>query len=207
MNGGSRCAGRLEVHDVGFWGTVYGRKWDLDDATVVCRELGCGKAVDAPSKAHFGAGSGFVVTQDVQCNGNEATLRECKSSTWNHYAWPHSNDAGVICSADRAPRLVYGPDECSGRLEVEFGKTWETVCDLHWDMEDANVVCSQLQCGVAVSVLGGAHFEEGDGLSRSVECQGNELTLLDCSIPSTRRHCNHTNDVILICSGEHQVSE
>ncbi|XP_072123050.1 scavenger receptor cysteine-rich domain-containing protein DMBT1-like [Mobula birostris] len=98
MNGGSRCAGRLEVHYAGIWVTVYGRKWDVDDATVVCRELGCGKAVDAPCRAHFGAGSGLLVTQDSQCNGNEATLRECKSYTWNHYGLSHSNDAGVICS-------------------------------------------------------------------------------------------------------------
>ncbi|XP_072123039.1 scavenger receptor cysteine-rich domain-containing protein DMBT1-like [Mobula birostris] len=203
MNGGSRCAGRLEVHYWGIWGTVHSYTWDLQDATVVCRELGCGKAVDAPGWGHFGAGSGPVMTQKVQCNGNEATLRECKSNTWGHYAWPHSNDAGVICSDHRAPRLLSGSDECSGRLEVLFGKTWERACVPHWDMEDANVVCSQLQCGVAVSVLSGARIEEGNEHSRSVECQGNELTLSDCPVSSTWHKCNHMNDVILICSGKH----
>ncbi|XP_072123038.1 scavenger receptor cysteine-rich type 1 protein M130-like [Mobula birostris] len=103
----------------------------------------------------------------------------------------------------RAPRLLSGSDECSGRLEVLFGKTWERACVPHWDMEDANVVCSQLQCGVAVSVLSGARIEEGNEHSRSVECQGNELTLSDCPVSSTRHKCNHMNDVILICSGKH----
>ncbi|XP_062913390.1 deleted in malignant brain tumors 1 protein-like [Mobula hypostoma] len=204
MNGGSRCAGRLEVHYWGIWGTVYDNAWDHKDATVVCRELGCGKAVDAPGGAHFGAGSGPVWTYNVQCNGNEATLRECKSSTWGHRALSHSNDAGVICSGHRVPRLASGHEECSGRLEMQFGKTWKTVCDLLWDMEDANVVCHQLQCGVAVSMLGGAHFGAGTGTIQDgvLNCWGNESNVLECPFSSRNHGCNHTNDVSLICSGK-----
>lgn len=97
VNGGSPCAGRVEVHYWGSWGTVYGSGWDLQDAAVVCRELGCGAAVKAPGGAHFGPGSGPVVTYNVECSGNEAALRECKSRTWEDYGLPHSNDAGVIC--------------------------------------------------------------------------------------------------------------
>ncbi|XP_072903127.1 scavenger receptor cysteine-rich type 1 protein M130-like [Hemitrygon akajei] len=203
MNGGSRCAGRLEVHYVGSWWTVHDNEWDLQDATVVCRELGCGEAVDAPGGAHFGEGSEPAVTYKVQCNGNEATLRECKSEAWANYGMFNSNHASVICSDHRVPRLVSESDECSGRLEVQFGKNWEWACVPHWDMEDANVVCSQLQCGVAVSVLRGAHFEEGNKPSQSVECQGNESTLSDCPISPTKHYCNHMNNIIVICSGKH----
>ncbi|XP_072122587.1 scavenger receptor cysteine-rich domain-containing protein DMBT1-like isoform X1 [Mobula birostris] len=204
MNGGSRCAGRLEVHYMGVWGTVHSYNWDLRDATVVCRELGCGKALDAPDGAHFGAGSGPIVTTNVKCNGNEATLRRCNSKTWALYVYSHSNAAGVICSGHRVPRLASGHDECSGRLEMQFGKTWETVCDLHWDMEDANVVCHQLQCGVAVSVLGGAYFGEGNGAIQNgvLNCRGNESSVLDCPFSSRNHGCSHMNDVSLICSGK-----
>ncbi|XP_072922915.1 scavenger receptor cysteine-rich domain-containing protein DMBT1-like [Hemitrygon akajei] len=204
-NGGSRCAGRLEVYYKGIWGTVFGNNWDLQDATVVCRELGCGKAVDAPRGAHFGESYGPIVVQDVQCKGNEATLQQCKSYPWGYYMLGHSNDAGVICSDHRVPRLMSGHDECSGRLEIQFGKTWRTGCDLHWDMEDANVVCHQLQCGAAVSVLGGAHFGTGIGTIHNgvFNCRGNESSLLDCPFSSRNDGCNHTNDVSLICSGKH----
>ncbi|XP_067909640.1 scavenger receptor cysteine-rich type 1 protein M130-like [Heterodontus francisci] len=99
VNGGSRCAGRVEIHYRGQWGTVYGSYWDLPDAAVVCRELGCGTAVSAPGGAHFGEGSGPVVTWNVECSGTEATLQDCESYQWGHYPLPHSNDAGVICSA------------------------------------------------------------------------------------------------------------
>ncbi|XP_032872516.1 deleted in malignant brain tumors 1 protein-like, partial [Amblyraja radiata] len=129
VNGGSPCAGRVEVHYKGNWGTVYDYRWDLQDAAVVCRELGCGAAVKAPGRAHFGPGSGPIVTSSVECSGSEAALRE------------YSNDAGVICEDHRGPRLVSKDDQCSGRLEVQYGETWGTVCDLAWDMDDASVVC------------------------------------------------------------------
>ncbi|XP_032869704.1 deleted in malignant brain tumors 1 protein-like, partial [Amblyraja radiata] len=167
VNGGSPCAGRVEVHYKGNWGTVYDRGWDLQDAAVVCRELGCGAAVKAPGRAHFGPGSGPVVTYGVQCSGSEAALRECKSQPWGDIGRPHSRDAGVICEDHRVPRLVPKDDQCSGRLEVLYDETWGTVCDLAWDMDDANVVCNQLHCGVAVSVPRGAYLGKGTGLVRS----------------------------------------
>ncbi|XP_067881812.1 scavenger receptor cysteine-rich domain-containing group B protein-like [Heterodontus francisci] len=164
-NGGSRCAGRVEIHYRGQWGTVYGSYWDLQDAAVVCRELGCGTAVSAPRWAHFGEGSGPIVTLSVKCSGTEAALRDCESAQWDHYSYSHSYDAGAICSDHRSPRLTSGDSPCSGRLEIQYGETWGTVCDLDWDLKDANVVCSQLQCGVAVSVPSSAHFGEGTGLT------------------------------------------
>ncbi|XP_041070323.1 scavenger receptor cysteine-rich type 1 protein M130-like isoform X5 [Carcharodon carcharias] len=205
-NGGSRCAGRVEIHYRGKWGTVDDYSWDLQDAAVVCRELGCGTAVSAPGSAHFGEGSGPVVTYNVQCSGNEAALRDCKSASWDHYSWSHSADASAICSDHRFPRLVSLDSQCSGRLEIQFGTTWGTVCELHWDWNDASVVCQQLQCGVAVSVGKGTYFGEGTGLLRSIkfDCKGNETSLTDCPIsPVNQNVCTHMNDVGVSCSGKH----
>ncbi|XP_067857545.1 deleted in malignant brain tumors 1 protein-like [Heptranchias perlo] len=98
VNGGSPCAGRVEIHYKGWWGTVDHDLWDLRDAAVVCRELGCGAALSAPGGAHFGEGSGPIVTWNVECGGTEAALRDCVSYQWDHYSFSHSSDAGVICS-------------------------------------------------------------------------------------------------------------
>ncbi|XP_032869688.1 deleted in malignant brain tumors 1 protein-like, partial [Amblyraja radiata] len=208
VNGGSPCAGRVEVHYKGNWGTVYDRGWDLQDAAVVCRELGCGAATGAPGGSHFGPGSGAVVTYDVECSGSEAALRECKSPSWGDYDAPHSRDAGVICEGKHQlflsllrslvisgmpwiePRLVSKDDQCSGRLEVQYGETWGTVCDRAWDMDDANVVCSQLHCGVAVSVPRGAYFGKGTGLVRNdlFECKESvKLRLVNGGSPCAGR--------------------
>ncbi|XP_064423078.1 scavenger receptor cysteine-rich type 1 protein M130-like [Latimeria chalumnae] len=60
-------------------------------------------------------------------------------------------------------RLVNGSDGCSGRVELRRGDTWEAVCDSHWDLEEANVVCSHLDCGYAKDTLSASYFGNGSG--------------------------------------------
>ncbi|XP_072411949.1 scavenger receptor cysteine-rich domain-containing protein DMBT1-like [Chiloscyllium punctatum] len=204
-NGGSPCAGRVEIHYRGQWGTVDHDLWDLPDAAVVCRELDCGTAVSAPRGAHFGRGSGPIVTWDVQCCGTERALRDCQSEEWNHYSMSHDNDAGVVCSDHISLRLVQGSSQCFGRPEVLFGDTWKTMCGLDWDLKNANVICAQLHCGVAVSVSSTAHSGGRTVLmgTEVFKCTGNETQLGKCPRSSdTHQDCSGHNNVTLICSDE-----
>ncbi|KAI5085891.1 scavenger receptor cysteine-rich domain-containing group B protein-like, partial [Silurus meridionalis] len=98
VNGGSRCAGRVEVLHEGQWGTVCGRNWDMSDAAVVCGELHCGEAVDAPRYGHFGPGSGPIWMVYVGCSGSELTLKDCRSLGRGERYCNHGEDAGVTCS-------------------------------------------------------------------------------------------------------------
>ncbi len=93
----SRCAGRVEVLHDGQWGTVNNVGWELADAAVVCRELGCGEALSAPKSAHFGEGTGEIWISELQCTGSESTLTNCRFNGWGINA-NHSEDAGVVCS-------------------------------------------------------------------------------------------------------------
>uniref|UniRef100_A0AAY5F212 SRCR domain-containing protein n=1 Tax=Electrophorus electricus TaxID=8005 RepID=A0AAY5F212_ELEEL len=195
VDGSSRCAGRVEVLHRGQWGTVCDDDWDMRDAAVVCRELGCGEAVDAVGNAHFGPGSGPIWMNKVACSGSESTLKNCGSSG----RVSDCQHAGVICSG---VRLVGGP-HCAGRVEVIHGKTWTTVCDADFDQQDAEVVCRELGCGPPVEVLGAAAFGRGEGQlwTEELQCRGNESDIYACPTSSTVKHdCSHDSDVGLVCA-------
>uniref|UniRef100_A0A8B9GS99 SRCR domain-containing protein n=1 Tax=Astyanax mexicanus TaxID=7994 RepID=A0A8B9GS99_ASTMX len=101
VDGGSRCAGTVLVLYGETWATVCDDGWDMSDATVVCRELGCGEAVDAPGASHFGPGSGSLWIDEVDCDGSESTLKNCKSRDLGEHC-NHGEDAGVICTGKMA---------------------------------------------------------------------------------------------------------
>uniref|UniRef100_A0A3B4E7U0 SRCR domain-containing protein n=1 Tax=Pygocentrus nattereri TaxID=42514 RepID=A0A3B4E7U0_PYGNA len=205
LDGGSHCAGRVEVLHDDQWGTVCDDEWDLTDAAVVCRELRCGEAVDALSKAPFGQGSGQIWMNEVHCSGSESTLKNCKSAGWGKHNCNHGEDAGVLCSGHTQARLANGSDSCSGRVELQYLSEWGSVCDVNWDMKAASVLCGQLKCGSAVAVLGSDWFGEGSGQiwADVFDCQGNETHLSKCPISSwSRTACSHKQDAGVICSGE-----
>ncbi|KAB0348841.1 hypothetical protein FD754_013698, partial [Muntiacus muntjak] len=202
--GHGSCAGRVEVFYQGAWGTVCDDLWDLPEASVVCRQLGCGWAVEAPGEAHFGEGSGKILLDNVQCKGQEEHLDACAHAGWFAHNCGHGEDAGVVCSGDWPElRLVSGSGRCSGRVEVLHRGAWGTVCDDLWDLNEAEVVCRQLGCGPAVSALGKAHFGPGSGdiFLDNMQCAGAERYLGQCAHSGWSEHnCGHQEDAGVICS-------
>ena len=89
----------MEVFHNGKWGTVCDDGWDMNDASVVCRQLGSLDAVSAPGSAHFGAGSGPIWLDDVDCSGHESTIASCSHGGWGAQYCFHFEDASVICSS------------------------------------------------------------------------------------------------------------
>ncbi|XP_025756229.1 deleted in malignant brain tumors 1 protein-like [Oreochromis niloticus] len=98
LSGSTLCSGRVEFFYNNAWGTVCDDNWDINDAEVVCRELGCGTAQSAAVSASFGEGSGSIWLDDVSCSGSERSLTECQNRGFGTHDCTHSKDAGVVCS-------------------------------------------------------------------------------------------------------------
>ncbi|XDV24820.1 hypothetical protein PO909_028868, partial [Leuciscus waleckii] len=185
------------------WYTVCDAAFDQQDAEVVCRELDCGAPVQVLGEDAFGKGDAQMWTQEIQCRGDESQIDDCSRSSSQIHSCSHDNDVGVICSGYSDLRLVNGSDSCSGRVELRFLNEWGTVCDACWDMRAASVLCRQLNCGIAVSVVGSDWFGEGSGeiWADVFDCDGNETKLSECSVSSwSRAECSHRRDVGVVCS-------
>ena len=98
LSGGKHLfEGRVEQYYAGTWGTVCDDGWDLNDAKVVCEQLGLGEAVRAVGCAFFGKGIGDTLLTNVDCIGHESALGWCLHSGWRRGYCSHYKDAGVIC--------------------------------------------------------------------------------------------------------------
>ncbi|NXX02486.1 C163A protein, partial [Larus smithsonianus] len=98
IGGENGCSGRVEIWHQGSWGTVCDDSWDVADANVVCRQMGCGSAVSALSEAAFGEGTGPIWLEKVHCKGTELSLWECPAKPLFGKNCDHKEDAAVNCS-------------------------------------------------------------------------------------------------------------
>ena len=70
--------------------------WGIDDAWVVCKQLGFPSVVSATSNSKFGQVPSSFRMDDVECTGEESSLLECPHNRDHNCG--SSEGAGVICS-------------------------------------------------------------------------------------------------------------
>ncbi|XP_054096928.2 T-cell differentiation antigen CD6 isoform X1 [Callithrix jacchus] len=203
VDGGSPCAGRVEMLERGEWGSVCDDTWDLEDAHVVCRQLGCGWAIQALPGLHFTPGRGPIHRDQVNCSGTEVYLWDCPGLPGQRYCG-HKEDAGVVCSEHQSWRLTGGADACEGQVEVHFRGVWNTVCDSEWYTSEAKVLCQTLGCGTVV--------ERPKGLPHSLagrmyySCNGEEPTLSNCSWRFNNSNlCSQSLAARVLCSASRRL--
>ncbi|NXW82702.1 SRCRM protein, partial [Alopecoenas beccarii] len=206
---GTTCSGRVEIRHGDMWGSLCRSHWNLQAASVLCRQLNCGYAKSIQTGDHFVDGNGPVWRDAFHCEGTESCLWDCAQVTLGNPSCSVREAATVICSGNpgvaESLRLSGGESRCDGRLEVSLHGMWSRVLDDDWDIKDAHVVCRQLQCGSAQKAYYLPRSERGMGLVglRSVQCAGNETQLVLCKTSySQTAPTGVAEDVGVICSGE-----
>ncbi|XP_028411924.1 deleted in malignant brain tumors 1 protein-like isoform X2 [Dendronephthya gigantea] len=202
--------GRVEVFHDGQWGTVCDDDWDMDDAKVVCRQLGFSYALSRYVAGDVPSGTGPTWLDNVACTGEEKNIAMCYHNGLGNEDCTHSEDAGVECSntdyssKDGSLRLQ-GDLSASGigRVEILYAGRWGTICDDEWDINDANVACRQLGYPGAVRSIEGLDVPDGVGpiLLDDVSCKGTEQNLTSCSHRRWGKHdCSHPEDAGVECT-------
>ena len=99
----------MEVYHNGEWGTVCDDQWDLNDAQVVCNELGIGRAIAAIISAYkyYGKGSSNIWLDDMNCIGTELSVRNCSHRGWGIHSCNHYQEAGVQCTSGKYVHLTF----------------------------------------------------------------------------------------------------
>ena len=95
--GGSYNAGRVEIYHNGTWGTVCDDGWDINNAHVVCRQLGFRYALNVYLNAHYSQGTGSILSDDVSCSGSESSLFSCRRRGVGIHKCDHSKNFSVRC--------------------------------------------------------------------------------------------------------------
>ncbi|KAK1804129.1 hypothetical protein P4O66_020171, partial [Electrophorus voltai] len=164
LKGGARAGeGRVEVLKDSEWGTVCDDHWNLQSASVVCRQLGFGTAKEAQTGARMGQGIGPIHMNEVRCHGDEKSLWKCPHKNITAEDCKHMEDASVKCNIpymgfDKTIQLTGGRTLLEGRVELLAHNTsglrqWGLICGDGWTSREAMVACRQLGLGHASSAL------------------------------------------------------
>ena len=102
LNFDGTVSGRVEVN-VKRWGTVCADDWDINDARVVCRQLGYRYAINTTSR---GQGSGMILMDNVACEGTESSIFNCSHNGMGNLNCQHGQGAGVTCGTAPAGRYA-----------------------------------------------------------------------------------------------------
>jgi len=190
LKGGARLGeGRVEVLKENEWGTVCDDRWNLLSASVVCRELGFGSAKEALTGARMGQGMGPIYMNEVKCLGTEKSIWNCPFKNITSEDCQHTEDAAVRCNIpymglENSIRIVGGRSTYEGRVEVQVGSKWGTVCSTGWTTKEAMVVCRQLGLGYSMHAITETWYWDSSNVTEmvmsGVKCTGNEMSLRQC---------------------------
>ncbi|XP_072221037.1 lysyl oxidase homolog 3B isoform X2 [Leuresthes tenuis] len=195
LKGGARLGeGRVEVLKDNEWGTVCDDRWNLQSASIVCRELGFGSAKEALTGGRMGQGMGPIYMNEVKCLGHEKSIWNCPFKNTTSEDCQHMEDAAVRCNVpymglENSIRITGGRTRYEGRVEVLSSdsngtQSWGLICGENWTTKEAMVACRQMGLGYANQGLQETWYWDSSNVTEmamsGVKCVGNEMSLSQC---------------------------
>lgn len=77
--------------------------FDENAGTVACRQMDLPTPARVLPPGQYGAGTGPIFLDDVQCTGSEAGLQACKSRGWGVHNCRHTQDVALFCGSAYTP--------------------------------------------------------------------------------------------------------
>ena len=88
-------------------------------------------------------------------------------------------------------RLLGGPDNYEGRVEVWYNDQWASICREGWDLHDAHIACRQLGFEQATDATSADLYGSGNNTLwlKDVDCVGDETSLQSCNYSVSSDGC------------------
>ncbi|XP_072042265.1 uncharacterized protein [Amphiura filiformis] len=225
VGGDNARIGRLEFY-IDQWYTVCDNGFGLDEAEVICRQLG--HSTDHAVPVYDGPwadGTGKIANitncpasgntvDDCNYDGDDSILSSSAGNSVKPYQCLHNEDVGVHCIEGEDPmpelRLVGGTSSYSGRVEINVAGSWGTICSSSYDNDDAKVICRQLGLPHRHANVYSV-FPEGTGdiIYSDLRCNGDEERIDFCDHHEypTDASCQHDDDIGIICTNHAHFDE
>lgn len=199
---------QIQHSTAGKWGYICPSNWIPLNSFVLCGQLGFPDTEEQESYSSILQEEEPVYWLDqVTCKGFESSIVSCDHAGWGRSQCEPGKVLRIKCLRRRAEkprgiRLRSGAQISEGRVEVKYRDTWGTICDDHWSLREANVVCRSLGYGSAAMATKNSNFGRGVGktIMDDVYCQGNEKSIMQCRHRGWyKSNCDHYEDVGVKC--------
>ncbi|XP_076419204.1 scavenger receptor cysteine-rich domain-containing protein SCART1-like [Peromyscus maniculatus bairdii] len=203
LGGDNKCEGQIQLLYDGQWGLMCGDGLGMQEASVICRQLGCGSVHSI---------SQYILTPEemkqpwlygAQCRGEEATLWECLLGPWGPLSGCKCQCVAVIICSGGTTRqigLADGSSPCAGIPEATGLSGLPLRCDLQ--KEEAGVLCRELECGTALQWSRAHHSADRKQEEKYIKCKGTEPDILHCQINvNFLEQCDLLTYTQVMCTG------
>ncbi|XP_033097912.1 uncharacterized protein LOC117101906 [Anneissia japonica] len=209
--------GTLKVWRYSKWYYVCHRYWNIDEARVVCRQLGFpDNAPVTLSNDETVHSNRYFDNYYISCQSTETHLSQC-SRSYGHHSYYNCHYAVVTCSniTTSTFRLAGGSSANKGRVELWSGYSWVPITTSTWTSAEAKVICRQLGLVDGVISYGSSsgYTRARYGQSQSTacykvaQCSGWEPMYSDCGEHFLSSYCPHDHDVSVECHPNRQNIE